>query len=153
MSQANCRNRMQDTCGSGKTTVSAFEDFKPSKARDSGAETCSVVVGRKQAQFRQGNLPPQRGESATALIDVAAVTPKTALPRESQKGKSSKVLTGSQVEMSTGSVTTGCSHSFFEKHHLVGRLPCSEAELLGVADSFARQLHLWCVFLLPLVHA
>ena len=30
-SQAICRNRTQDTCGSGKTTVSAVEDFKSSK--------------------------------------------------------------------------------------------------------------------------
>ena len=88
--------------------MSADGDFKSSKARDSGAETCSVVVSCEHAQFRQGQIPPQRGETATVLLEFAAMTPKTTSPQESQKGKPSKEITGSQTERQTGSLATGC---------------------------------------------
>ena len=52
--------------------------------------------------------PPQRGGAANLHIHVAAVTPRTALPRESQKGKSFKTLTRSQIELPTGAMAKRC---------------------------------------------
>ena len=52
--------------------------------------------------------PPQRGETAAVLFEFAAMTPKTAWPREPQKDKTSKEVTGSQTENQTGSLTISC---------------------------------------------
>ena len=64
---------MQGTCGSGKTTESAFEDYKSSKARDSGV-------------WLWGASKHRSGRAAAVLhFNCAAVTPKRLATRATER--------------------------------------------------------------------
>ena len=77
----------------GKTTMTADEDFKSSKARDRGAETCCKLSA---CTIPTGANPPQEGGSKDATR-VCNDDSKTAWPRESQKGKLFIEITRSQM--------------------------------------------------------
>ena len=76
--------------------MSADEDFKSSKARDSGAETCSVVVSCEHAHFRQ------EGGDGNCALRVCGDDSKNSFATGVTERQTFKEITGSQTERQTG---------------------------------------------------